>query len=195
MKGTTGTTGAAPIWNQIMEEALKGKPATAFARPAGIVEREICLDGGREPSPECPANRRAREFFAASQPPLPADAAVERAARENNPDIAAQPAPPPPPTSSIVVTVPGSVRRGELLSIQGVVNPPGFERYQVEYGSGETPGEWRWISGPHLSPVNGGQVTAWTAPGDLPPGRYTIRVTAFGADGASVGYARFDLTP
>lgn len=195
MKGTTGTTGAAPIWNQILEDALKGKAVSQFARPAGIIEREICIDGGHEPSADCPPERRIKEFFKADQPPLPPDPALERAARENNPEIAAQPPPSPQPVTDIVVQLSASVRRAESVSIRGNVNPPGFERYQVEFGAGDNPGAWRWISGPHLSPVMGGQITQWTVPGDLSPGRYTLRVTAFGAGGASVGLARFDVTP
>ena len=194
MKGTTGTTGAAPIWNQIMEDALKGKPVSQFARPGNIVEREICIDGGHEPSPECAPDRRIKEFFKTDQPPLPADPALERAARENNPVIATQP--PAPPTNGDIAVLPpgnGTVRRAEALSIRGTVNPLGFERYQVEYGAGDSPGEWRWISGPHLSAVVNNQLTTWTVPGDLPPGRYTIRVSAFGANGASTGFARFDV--
>ncbi len=195
MKGTTGTTGAAPIWNQIMEDALRGKPVSQFARPGTIIESEICLDGGREPSPECPPERRSKEFFKADQPPLPSDPALERAARENNPEVAAQPPAPPQANGEISVSVPATARRGELLSIRGSVNPPGFQRYQVEFGAGDTPAEWRWISGPHLSAVSNNQLTAFTLPGDLSPGRYTIRVTVFAAAGVSAGFARFDVVP
>jgi len=37
----SGITGAAPIWRRIIIEALKGKPAEEFERPAGIVEMEV----------------------------------------------------------------------------------------------------------------------------------------------------------
>lgn len=46
----SGVTGAAPIWNRIMREALKGKPNEPFERPSSIVEREIDAYGGGLPA-------------------------------------------------------------------------------------------------------------------------------------------------
>jgi penicillin-binding protein 1C len=72
MQGTSGLTGAAPIWSQLMPVALQrltGGPASGFVRPGGVVERVICTVSGTEPSRWCP-NQRS-EFFAADQPPLP----------------------------------------------------------------------------------------------------------------------------
>jgi hypothetical protein len=83
------------------------------------------------------------------------------------------------------------VARG-LLAVRGTINPPGFQQYVVEYGEGEQPAEWRWISGPHLAPVVDDQLTAFGVE-DLPPGRYTIRVTVLTAQGSLVGYTRFDI--
>ena len=42
----SGVTGAAPIWNRIMREALAGRPDEPFVRPAGIMELEIDSYGG-----------------------------------------------------------------------------------------------------------------------------------------------------
>ncbi len=81
-----------------------------------------------------------------------------------------------------------------LLSIRGMVNPPGFQQYVVEYGDGDNPGEWKWISGPHLSPIVNDQLTQWGID-RLPAGRYTIRVTVNTAGGQVVGYTRFDVGP
>jgi hypothetical protein len=81
-----------------------------------------------------------------------------------------------------------------LLSIQGTVNPPGFRDYVVEYGEGDNPGEWRWISGPHQAPVVQNQLTQWGLE-SLAPGRYTLRVTVQTGAGAIVGYSRFDVLP
>lgn len=39
--GESGATSALPIWMSFMKEAHKGKPATQFPRPAGLVEVEI----------------------------------------------------------------------------------------------------------------------------------------------------------
>ena len=196
MRGVSGITGAAPIWKQIMEEALAGRPASDFAPPPGVVSVEICELGGRAPSPNCP--RRRIEFFSADQLPLPADESIERAVQAGNPGLIDAPQPPAatPQSPDILITQPSLDRpvvRG-LLSIRGTVNPPGFQQYVVEYGEGENPGEWRWISGPHLTPVQDGQLTEWGIEG-LPAGRYTIRVTVNTASGIVVGYARFDVGP
>ncbi len=192
MLGSTGVTGAAPIWAEIMEKALDGTPTKDFVRPAGIVEREVCALGGHEPSANCP--QKIREVFKSDRGPLPADENVEKQVAAGDPTVqAAQPTVQPQPTE-IVISEPanGSAIARSLLSIRGVVNPPGFQQYVVEYGEGDNPGEWKWISGPHLSPVNNDQLTQWGTEG-LPSGRYTIRVTAFTANGDVVGVTRFDV--
>ena len=68
--GTSGVTGAAPIWHAFMEAALAGH-ATPFARPQGIVERTICGISGADPSEFCPPETLRPELFAASKLPLP----------------------------------------------------------------------------------------------------------------------------
>ncbi|MBC8505530.1 MAG: transglycosylase domain-containing protein, partial [Chloroflexi bacterium] len=72
MQGTSGLTGAAPIWNSFMQTAvqqLTGGNPTSFRPPTGIVERVICSVSGTEPSQWCPSQRS--EYFVAGQPPLP----------------------------------------------------------------------------------------------------------------------------
>jgi penicillin-binding protein 1C len=74
MRDTSGLTGAAPIWADFMQEGIEiltGGNPSGFPRPAGIVERVICAVSGTEPSKYCPSQRS--EYFAADQPPLPAD--------------------------------------------------------------------------------------------------------------------------
>jgi penicillin-binding protein 1C len=74
MIGTTGVSGAAPIWAEFMVNAvpqLTGNHPTPFAAPAGIVQKLICADTGAEPGKYCLMTRA--EFFAADQPPLTAD--------------------------------------------------------------------------------------------------------------------------
>ncbi len=44
--GLTGDFGAGPIWAHFMANALSGTPAAPFARPSGIVTRNVCLDTG-----------------------------------------------------------------------------------------------------------------------------------------------------
>lgn len=70
MEGTTGLSGAAPIWSQFMQYAapkVAGGIPTAFSRPAGIIDKIICAVSGAEPSRWCPKERS--EIFAADQPP------------------------------------------------------------------------------------------------------------------------------
>ncbi len=72
MVGTTGLTGAAPIWSQYMQvavPAITGGQPSGFPRPGGIVDKVICAQSGTEPSEYCPSQRG--EIFAADQPPLP----------------------------------------------------------------------------------------------------------------------------
>jgi 1A family penicillin-binding protein len=70
MKKVTGSSGAGPIWHKFMEQALGDQPASQFARPSGIEEIEISMDGGSLPSEACPPDRRRTEVFAAGQGPL-----------------------------------------------------------------------------------------------------------------------------
>jgi len=74
MQDTSGLTGAAPIWAEVMEEGIQqltGGNPSGFSKPAGIIERVICSVSGTEPSKYCPSQRS--EYFAADQPPLPVD--------------------------------------------------------------------------------------------------------------------------
>ncbi|MGC8874846.1 MAG: penicillin-binding protein 1C [Chloroflexia bacterium] len=57
----SGISGAAPIWHDVMELALKGKPPRAFERPAGLVEAEVCALSGKRPTDVCP--HRVTELF------------------------------------------------------------------------------------------------------------------------------------
>lgn len=49
----TGGIIAAPIFAQVMKEALKDVPPHDFTRPEGIVEIEVCAKTGLLPSPSC----------------------------------------------------------------------------------------------------------------------------------------------
>lgn len=72
MVDTSGVDGAAPIWNEFMNAAvpyLTGNAPSDFTRPEGIVEKEICVPSGVDPSEDC--HDRAYEIFAADQLPPP----------------------------------------------------------------------------------------------------------------------------
>ncbi len=70
MTNVPGSRGAGPIWKGFMTRALADVPPSAFERPPGIVDLEICADTGTRPSPYCPNKRM--EVFAQHQPPLDA---------------------------------------------------------------------------------------------------------------------------
>ena len=46
MHHVSGVTGAAPIWHDVMEELLKGRPVREFRMPAGLVRVPVCADSG-----------------------------------------------------------------------------------------------------------------------------------------------------
>jgi len=71
MQGTSGITGAAPIWADFMSAAipyLTNNNPTAFNRPGEVEDHVICSLSGTEPSSYC--NDQRSEIFAKGQPPL-----------------------------------------------------------------------------------------------------------------------------
>lgn len=67
MKDVNGVTGAAPIWHDVMEAALKGRPIQDFSRPEGLVDVEICALSGQLPGADCP-HRVTETFIAGTEP-------------------------------------------------------------------------------------------------------------------------------
>jgi len=45
----SGVVGAAPIWHDVMETLLKGRPVREFVEPPGMVWMEVCADSGFQP--------------------------------------------------------------------------------------------------------------------------------------------------
>ncbi len=71
MQGTSGVTGAAPIWSQFMTTVipyLTNNAPSSFVRPPDVEDHVICALSGTEPSSHC-TNQRS-EVFAKGQPPL-----------------------------------------------------------------------------------------------------------------------------
>ncbi|MBQ6504708.1 MAG: transglycosylase domain-containing protein [Flexilinea sp.] len=71
MTASTGVTGAAPVWHNIMEAIAavrSGIRNAGFNRPQGIEDVMICADSGTRPGANC--NNRKWEVFAKYQPPL-----------------------------------------------------------------------------------------------------------------------------
>jgi 1A family penicillin-binding protein len=53
MKKTSGLTGAGPIWNGFMVEALQSLPVEEFTRPPGLLQVEVCRATGMVATPFC----------------------------------------------------------------------------------------------------------------------------------------------
>lgn len=71
MRGTSGVTGAGPIFHDVMEVAMNGLPISSFARPAGITEGTICRLSGKLPTSECP--QTLHEYFVEGTEPKDQD--------------------------------------------------------------------------------------------------------------------------
>jgi len=59
--GLSGASGCGPILHDLLMALQSKDPAQDFARPPGLVEREVCGESGGLPSPYCPA--RSSELF------------------------------------------------------------------------------------------------------------------------------------
>ncbi len=104
-------------------------------------------------------------------------------------------APVAPPLATIRFTQPEAGDEVQVpLEIRGDVLMAGFDHYDVWYGVGTAPASWQWVSGPHLSQVQGTALTPVEFDG-LAPGWYTLRVVVYGADGQQEGRVSCHVTP
>ncbi len=70
MRGTSGITGAGPVFHDAMLAATQGLPPASFARPKNIVTREVCALSGKLPTPAC-RERVTENFIAGTEPTEP----------------------------------------------------------------------------------------------------------------------------
>jgi membrane peptidoglycan carboxypeptidase len=136
--------------------------------PTGLLANEFCPDQVVEQLMIVITDQRGREWAQAHPeifgglPLAPLDTCTESTDR---------------PQVFIIQPASGSVVHG-IVPVVGTVRLPRFDRYEVQYGIGDNPQGWGWISGPHLAQVQDGLLTEWNTSG-LSPGPYTLRVTAF----------------
>ena len=71
MNGSTGVTGAAPIWHDFMVEFHGNAAALSFQAPSTVRRITVCADTGGLPSSACPEH--ASWWFAADRLPVPKD--------------------------------------------------------------------------------------------------------------------------
>lgn len=69
-----GSTAAAPVWNEVMRNAIQGTSPRAFTPPTNAVSGQVCADTGTLPYANCPSLRN--EFYLAAQPPPPGEQGV-----------------------------------------------------------------------------------------------------------------------
>ena len=72
MRNVSGVDGAAPVWRDVMQSALKGMPRKEFPQPAGMERVLVCVPSGLLPTPYC--RRQRLEVFAAGTAPADEDA-------------------------------------------------------------------------------------------------------------------------
>jgi uncharacterized protein YvpB len=79
------------------------------------------------------------------------------------------------------------------MEVRGTVQMPGLRYYEIWCGAGDNPSDWKWVSGPHTVAVQDNVLTpepmAW-----LVPGRYTMRIIAYGKGPMAVRFVRFTVT-
>jgi 1A family penicillin-binding protein len=103
MVEVTGISGAAPIWHDFMELALKGRPELSFEQPADLVEVEVCALSGLLPNPDCP--HRVKELFLAGTEPRETCAMHQRIAVDRETGLRATANTPPERVVERVYTV------------------------------------------------------------------------------------------
>jgi 1A family penicillin-binding protein len=107
MRNATGLTGAAPIWHQFMRRVSDRArlPATPFAQPPGLVQREICRLSGLLPTPACPYT--SPEWFIEGTEPTTPDTLWQAVTLDKLTGRLATPATPPNERESrLVLAVP-----------------------------------------------------------------------------------------
>ncbi|HRH93818.1 MAG TPA: penicillin-binding transpeptidase domain-containing protein, partial [Candidatus Peribacteria bacterium] len=67
MRGTSGITGAGPIYHDVMLAAMQGVAPSAFRRPAGLTDVTVCRLSGLLPTPQCPGVL-TEHFIAGTEP-------------------------------------------------------------------------------------------------------------------------------
>lgn len=73
----SGITGAAPIWNDIVKELLRGKKSTWPAMPSDVIGINICAVSGLLPDPTAPCTTRFEYFWKGTEPTT-TDTAIPR---------------------------------------------------------------------------------------------------------------------
>jgi 1A family penicillin-binding protein len=138
MRETSGVTGAAPIWRDVLEAALKGRPVQEFVRPGGLVEAQVCSLSGQLAGPDCP--HRVTELFLEGTEPTVSCTVHQRIALDRATGLRATADTPPERLVERVFTVlPPEAQ--DWAREQGILEPPstpGDRQPQVQIAALDT---------------------------------------------------------
>ena len=177
MRDISGISGAAPIWHDFMEAALKGRPVREFERPDGLVEVEVCALSGLLPEPDCP--HRVTELFLTGTEPAETCAMHQRIAVDRATGLRATADTPPDRIVERVYTI----------------LPPEAQEWGRQQGIQEAPLSEPPAASYQLSGVSGRETSNPSPEGDLRKSKTTIlgeakdqnpRLVMVGPDAGSV---------
>jgi 1A family penicillin-binding protein len=182
MRQVSGISGAAPIWHSFMDAALKGKPASDFQRPDGLVEVEVCALSGLLPDRDCP--HRVKELFLAGTEPTETCTMHRRIALDRATGLRATEETPPERIVEKVYTVlPPEAQ--EWAREQGIAEPPPLPE-QADWSNEKQAGSvWPVAEGP-LVMVSPDAGAAYDLDPGLPLNAQQIAVSVRPADGVSL---------
>ncbi|HSR31994.1 MAG TPA: PBP1A family penicillin-binding protein [Anaerolineae bacterium] len=130
MRNVSGISGAAPIWHDFMESALRGQPAGEFGRPDGLVEVEVCALSGLLPGRDCP--HRVREIFIEGTEPAETCTMHQRIALDRSTGLRATTDTPPEQIVQRVYTVlPAEAQ--DWAHEHGIPEPPSIMASGAEF--------------------------------------------------------------
>lgn len=173
----SGISGAAPIWHDFMETALKGLPARAAERPAGLVDVEVCALSGLLPNPDCP--HRVTELFIAGTEPQETCAMHQRIAIDAATGLRATAATPAERVVERVFTI-VPPEAWKWAQAQGIPQPPPAA---VAEGTAASSGD---VAGPRLRMTAPDQGAAYRISPTLPREDQRIVVAAVPGAGTAL---------
>jgi 1A family penicillin-binding protein len=121
MLDVSGISGAAPIWHDFMEEALKGQPVRDFHQPGGLVETEICTLSGLLAEHDCP-HKMTEYFLEGTEPTEPCTMHQEFAIDRATGLQATEDTPPERIVERVFAILPAEAQ--DWARAQGIPQPP-----------------------------------------------------------------------
>ncbi|MGQ9625909.1 MAG: penicillin-binding protein [Anaerolineae bacterium] len=160
MNRLPGSRGAAPIWNEIMEKALSGKPVETWEEPPGLKRVQVCSVSGLLPTEHCP-HKVWEIFIEGTEPTTYCDIhQVFRINRETG-KLATVYTPPELVEEKVYEIYPPEA--ADWVRESGIEQPP--KEYDTIVGTGPVQGDVAIISPPPYAYIRGGVVITGNAKG------------------------------